>query len=93
MCTALVVTASPAGCGSFQPFLQETVAIGQPLVHCNNVQLKGGNQKCKYVEEMQQDSVECATQALEMYNTGKDIMDHIKKKFDKKYNPTGHCII
>ncbi|XP_055479577.1 dynein light chain 1, cytoplasmic-like [Psammomys obesus] len=44
-------------------------------------------------EEMQQDSVEYATQALEKYNTGKDIAAHIKKEFDKKYNPTWHCIV
>uniref|UniRef100_A0A8C0NI89 Dynein light chain n=1 Tax=Canis lupus familiaris TaxID=9615 RepID=A0A8C0NI89_CANLF len=30
-------------------------------------------------EEMQQDSVECATQALEKYNKEKDIAAHIKK--------------
>ncbi|KAM5305122.1 dynein light chain 1, cytoplasmic-like [Glossophaga mutica] len=41
---------------------------------------------------MQQDSVECATQVLEIYNMEKDIMAHTKKKFDKKYNPTRHCI-
>lgn len=30
-------------------------------------------------EEMQQDAVECATQALEKYNIEKDIAAHIKK--------------
>lgn len=30
-------------------------------------------------EEMQQDSVECATQALEKYNIEKDIAAYIKK--------------
>ncbi|XP_058924291.1 dynein light chain 1, cytoplasmic-like [Kogia breviceps] len=44
-------------------------------------------------EEMQQDSVECATQALEKYNIEKDIAAHIKKQSDKKYNPTWHCIV
>ncbi|XP_051661196.1 dynein light chain 1, cytoplasmic-like isoform X2 [Manacus candei] len=44
-------------------------------------------------EEMQQDAVECATQALEKYNIEKDIAAHIKKEFDKKYNPTWHCIV
>ena len=44
-------------------------------------------------EEMQQDSVECATQALEKYNIEKDTAAHIKKEFDKKYNPTWHCIV
>ncbi|KAH1180567.1 hypothetical protein KIL84_009403 [Mauremys mutica] len=32
-------------------------------------------------EEMQQDSVECATQALEKYNIEKDIAAHIKKLY------------
>ena len=44
-------------------------------------------------EEMQQDSVECATQALEKYNIEKDIAAHIKKEFDKKCNSTWHCIV
>ncbi|ELV12195.1 Dynein light chain 1, cytoplasmic [Tupaia chinensis] len=43
-------------------------------------------------EEMQQDSVECATQALEKYNIEKDVAAHIKE-FDKKYNPTWPCIV
>uniref|UniRef100_A0A673FZV4 Uncharacterized protein n=1 Tax=Sinocyclocheilus rhinocerous TaxID=307959 RepID=A0A673FZV4_9TELE len=34
-------------------------------------------------EEMQQDSVECATQALEKYNIEKDIAAYIKKVNDK----------
>ncbi|XP_033754998.1 dynein light chain 2, cytoplasmic-like [Pecten maximus] len=41
-------------------------------------------------EDMQQD---CATQALEKYNIEKDIAAYIKKEFDKKYNPTWHCIV
>jgi len=44
-------------------------------------------------EEMQQDAVDCATQALEKYNIEKDIAAYIKKEFDKKYNPTWHCIV
>ncbi|KAG9333078.1 hypothetical protein JZ751_013501 [Albula glossodonta] len=43
--------------------------------------------------EMQLDSVECATQAMEMYNIEKDIAAYIKKTFDKKYNPAWHCIV
>uniref|UniRef100_A0A803TSX3 Dynein light chain n=1 Tax=Anolis carolinensis TaxID=28377 RepID=A0A803TSX3_ANOCA len=35
----------------------------------------------------------CATQALEKYNIEKDVAAHIKKEFDKKYNPTWHCIV
>jgi len=45
------------------------------------------------VEDMQQDAVDCATQALEKYNIEKDIAGYIKKEFDKKYNPTWHCIV
>ncbi|OWF39771.1 Dynein light chain 2, cytoplasmic [Mizuhopecten yessoensis] len=44
-------------------------------------------------EDMQQDCVDCATQALEKYNIEKDIAAYIKKEFDKKYNPTWHCIV
>jgi dynein light chain LC8-type len=34
-----------------------------------------------------------APQALEKYNIEKDIAAFIKKEFDKKYNPTWHCIV
>ncbi|KAM3143131.1 Dynein light chain 2 [Paramecium bursaria] len=44
-------------------------------------------------EEMQQDAIDCANQALEKFNIEKDIAAFIKKEFDKKYNPTWHCIV
>eukprot|EP00306_Pavlova_sp_CCMP459_P004134 CAMPEP_0185156576 /NCGR_PEP_ID=MMETSP1139-20130426/1202_1 /TAXON_ID=298111 /ORGANISM="Pavlova sp., Strain CCMP459" /LENGTH=196 /DNA_ID=CAMNT_0027721581 /DNA_START=15 /DNA_END=607 /DNA_ORIENTATION=- len=44
-------------------------------------------------EDMQQDAVDCATQAIEKFNIEKDIAAFIKKEFDKKYNPTWHCIV
>jgi len=44
-------------------------------------------------EDMQQDAIDCATQSLEKYNIEKDIAAFIKKEFDKKYNPTWHCIV
>ena len=44
-------------------------------------------------EDMQQDAVDCASQALEKYNIEKDIAAFIKKEFDKKYNPTWHAIV
>ncbi|KAI8904156.1 cytoplasmic dynein light chain 2, partial [Powellomyces hirtus] len=43
--------------------------------------------------EMQQDAVDCATQAMEKYNMEKNIAVFIKREFDKKYNPTWHCIV
>ncbi len=42
-------------------------------------------------EDMQQDAIDCATQALEKYNIEKDIAAFIKKEFDKKYNPVSDC--
>ena len=44
-------------------------------------------------EDMQQDAIDISTQALEKYNIEKDIAAFIKKEFDKKYNPTWHCIV
>jgi len=44
-------------------------------------------------EEMSQDAIDCANQALEKFNIEKDIAAFIKKEFDKKYNPTWHCIV
>ena len=45
-------------------------------------------------EEMQQDSVECATQALEKYNIEMDIAAHIKKVRTRRGRGLGqfaHC--
>jgi len=44
-------------------------------------------------EDMQQECVNIASQALEKFNIEKDIAAFIKKEFDKKYNPTWHCIV
>ncbi|KAF5903564.1 Dynein light chain 1, cytoplasmic, partial [Clarias magur] len=44
-------------------------------------------------EKMQQDAIECATLALEMYKIEMDVATYIKKEFDKKYSPTWHCIV
>ncbi|VCX40228.1 unnamed protein product [Gulo gulo] len=45
------------------------------------------------LEEMQQEWVECTTQALEKYNIERDIVVYMKKEFDKEYNPTWDCIM
>ncbi|VEL10375.1 unnamed protein product [Protopolystoma xenopodis] len=44
-------------------------------------------------EDMQQDAVELCAMAMEKYNIEKDIAAYIKKEFDRKYNPTWHCIV
>ena len=38
-------------------------------------------------------TTQVATQAMEKFNIEKDIAAYIKKEFDKKYNPTWHCIV
>jgi len=44
-------------------------------------------------EEMQQESVDVASTALEKYNIEKDIAAQIKKEFDKRYGPTWHVVV
>ncbi|CAH8486267.1 unnamed protein product [Schistosoma bovis] len=44
-------------------------------------------------DDMQQEAVDCAAQALEKYSVEKDIAAFIKKEFDRKYNSTWHCIV
>jgi len=44
-------------------------------------------------EEMQQDSVDVASAALEKYNIEKDIAAQIKKEFDRKHGPTWHVVV
>ena len=40
-------------------------------------------------EDMQQDAINVATKAIDSYN----IDCYIKKEFDRKHNPTWHCIV
>lgn len=44
-------------------------------------------------EDMQQDAVDSVTQAMEKHKVPMEIAAYVKKDFDKKYNPTWHCII
>ena len=44
-------------------------------------------------EEMQQDAIDFANQAIEKSEVYKDMAFFIKREFDKKYNPTWHCIV
>nr|XP_039317394.1 dynein light chain 2, cytoplasmic-like [Saimiri boliviensis boliviensis] len=44
-------------------------------------------------EDIQQDAVDCTTQARSKYNLEKAIATYISKEFDKIYNPTWHCIV
>ena len=44
-------------------------------------------------EEMQQDAINVSTKAIDSYSIEKDIACYIKKEFDRKHNPTWHCIV
>ncbi|KAH9918820.1 outer dynein arm light chain 8 [Amylocystis lapponica] len=44
-------------------------------------------------EDMQQESVDIATAALEKYNIEKDIAAQIKKEFDRRHGPTWHVVV
>ena len=44
-------------------------------------------------EELQQESVDIATSALEKYNIEKDIAAQIKKEFDRRHGPTWHVVV
>lgn len=44
-------------------------------------------------DDMQADAIEVTKTAMETLHVEKDIAAHIKKEFDKKYNPTWHCVV
>jgi len=44
-------------------------------------------------EDMQQASVDIAIEAMDKYSVEKDIASHIKKEFDKKYQPVWHVVV
>lgn len=44
-------------------------------------------------DDMQQDAIETAVQAVQTESVHKDIAAYVKKEFDKKYGPTWHCIV
>jgi dynein light chain LC8-type len=44
-------------------------------------------------EEMQQETVDIASAALEKYNIEKDIAAQIKKEFDRRHGPTWHVVV
>ncbi|KAF8582465.1 hypothetical protein K439DRAFT_1661798 [Ramaria rubella] len=44
-------------------------------------------------EEMQQDSIDIASAALDKFSVEKDIAANVKKEFDRKYGPTWHVVV
>jgi len=61
-----------------------TTGSGGPKAIIKNVDMS---------EDMQQESVDIASAALEKYNIEKDIAAQIKKEFDKRHGPTWHVVV
>lgn len=56
-------------------------------------QRKGIVKSTDMVDDMVNDAINLATEAIHKYDIEKDIACHIKKEFDRKHNPTWHCIV
>ncbi|OAA49705.1 dynein light chain [Cordyceps fumosorosea ARSEF 2679] len=44
-------------------------------------------------DDMQQESIEVAQEAMAKFTVEKDIAQHIKRTFDERKGPTWHCIV
>ncbi|CEJ54074.1 Dynein light chain cytoplasmic [Penicillium cataractarum] len=44
-------------------------------------------------EDMQQEAIALAIEAMEKYHIEKDIAQHIKKEFDSRKGATWHCVV
>lgn len=67
------------GVGQASPVYFIIISISLHLCRANMSDRKAVIKNADMSEEMQQDAVECATQALEKYNIEKDIAAYIKK--------------
>ncbi|KAJ9450018.1 Dynein light chain 1 [Diplonema papillatum] len=45
------------------------------------------------VKDMEQFAISTAHDALDRYNTEKDVASHVKKEFDRKHGPTWHVFV
>lgn len=45
------------------------------------------------LNDMQEEDVDCATSALQIYHNEENIVTYIKNKLDKKFNPTWDCVV
>mmetsp|Transcript_106050 Transcript_106050/g.184408 ORF Transcript_106050/g.184408 Transcript_106050/m.184408 type:complete len:90 (-) Transcript_106050:84-353(-) len=44
-------------------------------------------------EGMQTEAIECAQQAMDKFNTEREIANFIKKEFDKRHTPFWHVVV
>ncbi|GLJ18622.1 hypothetical protein SUGI_0331670 [Cryptomeria japonica] len=64
----------------------------------NEVEYKKPNRKAivksaDMSEEMQEEAIQCASQALDIHAVEKDVAAYHKKEFDMRHAPTWHCIV
>jgi dynein light chain LC8-type len=76
---------APTDTGSASGIARDASAAGSsPKAIIKNVDMS---------EEMQQESVDITSAALEKYNIEKDIAAQIKKEFDRRHGPTWHVVV
>ncbi len=78
------------------PYINSVLIIPKPagrLGTTMNSQTKAIVKNADMSDEMQRDAVNAAEEAMRSHNVEKDIAAYIKKDFDKKFNPTWHCIV
>ncbi|XP_053376139.1 dynein light chain LC6, flagellar outer arm-like [Mercenaria mercenaria] len=68
-------------------------AVRTPVIAGTMSERKAVIKDVDMAEDMQQDAVDCATQALEKFSAGQDIATFIQKEFNKKYNPIWNCVV
>jgi dynein light chain LC8-type len=76
----------PKGCSSFYLSLVDLICV--PFYF-----LQATIKNADMSEQMQQDAIDIAAQAIEKFNIEKDIAAHIKKEFDRKHGPTWHVVV
>ncbi|KAI1002648.1 hypothetical protein K3495_g5552 [Podosphaera aphanis] len=57
------------------------------------VKLEAQIKSADMTDEMQQETIDIAQEAMSKYSIEKDIAMHIKKTFDERKGPTWHCIV
>ncbi|KKA28176.1 hypothetical protein TD95_004076 [Thielaviopsis punctulata] len=59
----------------------------------NEVKLEFQIKSVDMAEDMKQDVIEIAQEAMQKYTIEKDIAQHIKKALDDRKGPTWHCVV
>ncbi|KAK8203335.1 Dynein light chain [Zalaria obscura] len=66
---------------------------GLPTRHEGSEKLDAQIKSADMNEDMQQEAIEVAQEAMDKFNIEKDIAHHIKRTFDERKGATWHCIV